>query len=387
MTVWMAGAQHAPTQRLAGEEPALAGGILGIDLKALAANWQRIAAQHPQAECGAVVKADAYGLGMEQVAPALARAGCNSFFVALPAEAERLRALLPSARIFVFSGLPAGEAAFFHEHSVVPVLNDMAEVEEWAAYCRRRELRLPAALHVDTGMNRLGLPPADARRLAQRRELLECFRPQLLMSHLACADTPGHEMNTRQHALFEEIAALFDGVPTSLANSAAALAWPQWRQDVLRPGIALYGGNPFSDRPNPMQPVVSLYATVLQVREVKKGETVGYGASWRARADSRIAILGVGYADGICRCLSSSAEGTAQVFIAGQFAPYAGRVSMDLLAVDVSHIPADSLERGMRAEILGSHISVDEMARWASTIPYEILTSLGQRFTRLYTPA
>jgi len=369
------------------EEPALAGGILSIDLPALVHNWRHVAALHPAAEATAVVKADAYGLGVEQVSQALAAAGCRSFFVALPCEGEALRRHVPRARVFILGGLPRGEAAFFQEHDLIPVLNTVEEVEEWAAFCEQRELRLPAAIHVDTGMNRLGLAPEEVRHLARRGELLRRFRPELLMSHLACADTPGHEMNARQQALFDELAALFPDVPTSLANSAAALAWPEWRYDVLRPGIALYGGNPFSDRPNPMQPVVSLYATVLQVREVSKGETVGYGATWRARADSRIAILGVGYADGICRCLSSQGGGQAQAYIAGQFAPYVGRVSMDLLAVDVSHIPPDDLERGMRAELLGSHVGIDEMARWAGTIPYEILTSLGQRFTRLYTPA
>ena len=369
------------------EDPALAGGILSIDLQALVHNWRHIAALHPAAETAAVVKADAYGLGVREVAPALWRAGCRDFFVALPQEGELLRALLPRARIFVLAGLPRGEGTFFQEHALLPVLNSVPEVEEWAAFCAAREVRLPAALHVDTGMNRLGLRPEEARELARRAELLGKFRPELIMSHLACADTPGHEMNARQRALFDEIRALFADVPASLANSAAALAWPEWEYDLLRPGIALYGGNPFSDRPNPMQPVVSLYATVLQVREVKKGETVGYGATWRARANARIAILGVGYADGICRCLSGGPEGPAHVYIAGQFAPYVGRISMDLLAVDVTHIPEQDLERGMRAEVLGSHVGVDEMARWANTIPYEILTSLGPRYTRLYTPA
>ncbi len=368
-------------------DPALAGGILSIDLTALVANWRQMAAMHPHATCAAVVKADAYGLGMEPVARALWRAGCRDFFVALPEEGAALRLLLPQARIFVFSGLPRGEAGFFHQHDLLPVLNTLEEVEDFATFCTAREVRLGAALHVDTGMNRLGLTMGEARALAARQELLRSLRLELLMSHMACADKPGHEMNALQKQRFDEVATLFDGVPASLANSATALAWPDWRYDLLRPGIALYGGNPFSDRPNPMRAVVSLYGTVLQVREVKKGETVGYGTTWRARRDSRIAILGVGYADGICRCLSSGQGGPAQVYIAGQFAPYVGRVSMDLLAVDVSHIAPGDLERGMRAELLGPHVSVDEMARWAGTIAYEILTSLGPRYTRLYTPA
>ena len=383
------GDHEAPAESVAAswEDPALAGGILCIDLAALVENWRDIARANPGAEAAAVVKADAYGLGMEPVAKALAKAGCHTFFVALPGEGAALKRVLPSARVFVLSGLPRGEAGFFQRHGIMPVLNTMDEAEEWAAHCRGREVRLPAALHVDTGMNRLGLTPEEARRLAGRSDLLRHFRLDLLMSHLACADEPGNSMNARQKEAFDAICALFPDVPASLANSAAALAWPEWDYDILRPGIALYGGNPFADRPNPMRTVATLYGTVLQVREVKRGETVGYGATWRAPRDSRIAILGLGYADGLFRCLSDSAAGPAHVYIAGQFAPYAGRISMDLTAVDVSHIPPEDLERGMRAEVMGPHVSVDELARWAGTIPYEVLTSLGSRFTRLYTPS
>ncbi len=382
------GEREAPATRVAAlmEDPSLAGGILCMDLLALVENWRAIARANPAAETAAVVKADAYGLGMGPVAKALAKAGCRTFFVALPGEGAALKSLLPTARVFVLSGLPRGEAGFFQHHELMPVLNSAEEVEEWADFCRQNELRLPAAVHVDTGMNRLGLRPEEARRLAGRADLLRRFRLELLMSHLACADEPGHEMNMRQRGMFEEIRALFPDAPASLANSAASLAWPEWEYDLLRPGIALYGGNPFADRPNPMRAVVTLYGTILQVREVKRGETVGYGATWRAPRDSRIAILGLGYADGLFRSISGSAGGPAHVYIAGQFAPYVGRISMDLTAVDVSHIPPESLARGQRAEVMGPHVSVDELARWAGTIAYEILTSLGSRFTRLYTP-
>ena len=383
------GGEIADVDGAAHEAPGLAGGTLCVDLGALVENWRAIARGNPGAEAAAVVKADAYGLGLEPVARALARAGCRTFFVALPQEGAALKKLLPAARVFALSGLPRGAAGFFHHHGILPVLNSVEEVEDWAEYCRAREVRLAAALHVDTGMNRLGLRPEEARQLAGRVDLLRRFRLALLMSHLACADEPEHEMNLRQKAAFDEVRALFPGVPASLANSAAALAWPEWDYDLLRPGIALYGGNPFADRPNPMRTVATLYGTVLQVREVKRGETVGYGATWRAARDSRIAILGLGYADGLFRAIASDscgAAGPAHVYIAGQFAPYAGRISMDLAAVDVSHIPPDDLRRGVRAEVMGPHVSVDELARWAGTIPYEILTSLGARFTRLYTP-
>ncbi len=375
----------AAWQTLPTEDPALAGGILDINLKALVENWRQIRDLHPNARTSAVVKANAYGLGMIPVAEALWAEGCRTFFVALPHEGEELKKHLPRAEVFVLAGVPRGEAGYFHEHGLTPVLNTWEEVEEWTAYNAARELRLPAAVHVDTGMNRLGLSPGEARRLSGHDNLLRNFRPCLLMSHLACADTPGHEMNGRQKALFDEIRALFPSVPTSLANSAAAIAWPNWEYDLLRPGIALYGGNPFSERSNPMRAVATLYATVLQVREVRRGESVGYGATWTAKDDSRIAIIGVGYADGLFRRVAEGVAGPAHVFVAGQFAPYVGRISMDLAAVDVSAIAPDVLERGMRVEVMGPHVSVDELACWAGTIAYEILTSLGPRFTRLYT--
>ncbi len=380
--VWEASRREEPQV-----DPRLSGGILNVDLGALVDNWHVLAKASAGAECAAVVKADAYGLGLREVAPALWRAGCRSFFVALPEEGASLRRLCPRAVIHVLDGLLPEASDFCREHGLRPVLNSLEEVEEWAAHAAAHDVILPAALHVDTGMNRLGLTMEEARRLAARRGWREHVRLTLVMSHLACADEPGHEMNARQKALFDEVRGLFPGVPSSLANSAATLAWPEWEHELRRPGIALYGGNPFSGRANPMKPVVSLYGTVLRVREIESGASVGYGATWKARRPSRIAVLGVGYADGLHRALSTPAAGPAQVMIAGAYAPYAGRVSMDCICVDITDIDPARVERGMRAEILGPHITVDDMAGWAGTISYEVLTSLGGRFTRLYSPA
>ncbi len=370
------------------DDPALAGGILTIDLGQVVANWRHLREKAENATCAAVVKADAYGLGAVPVSQALYEAGCRHFFVALPQEGAHVRKVLRAdATIWVLNGLLSGEAAFYEEHELRPVLSSLPEVTEWAAFCRMREMRLPAAVHVDTGMNRLGLNIEEARRLAGDRDLLGACRLELIISHLACADEPGDPMNERQRESFAEIHRQFARVPASLANSAGTLLGTDFHFDMVRPGIALYGGNPFSDRPNPMRAVVSLYAPVLLVRDLRKGETVGYGATWRAERASRVAVLGLGYADGYLRALSwPGRHGPAQVMIGGHYAPVIGRVSMDSICVDVTDVPEGFVERGVRAEVIGPNVTIDEVAKWAGTIPYEILTSLGGRYTRLYVP-
>ena len=368
--------------------PELAGGVLSIDLAALADNWRFMAEKAAPAQCAATVKADAYGLGLEPAARALWSAGCRTFFTALPHEGAALRAILPEAVIYILDGLLPGQAAFYGEHALRPALASLEEITEWAEYCKTAEARLPAAVHVDTGISRLGLSAADVRRLAASAGLLTSFRLTLVMSHLACGDEPGHEMNARQRARFDELRALLPDAPASLANSPGTFLGEGFTHGLVRPGIALYGGNPFSGRPNPMKPVVSLYAPILQVRNVEPGETVGYSATWTATRPTKLAILGLGYADGYLRSLSWPAhDGPAQVCIGGQYAPVVGRVSMDSITVDVTDVDADFAVRGMRAEVMGTHVTVDELAKWAGTIPYEILTSLGMRYTRLYSPA
>ncbi|GGF87198.1 alanine racemase [Azorhizobium oxalatiphilum] len=358
--------------------------VLTIDLGALAANWQAMARRVAPAACAAVVKADAYGLGIERAAPALWAAGARTFFVAQFEEGRTLRALLPEAEILVLGGLLPGLAPLFARHALRPVLGSLPEVAEWAAFCRAEGADQPAALHVDTGMNRLGLTPDGALVLAGQRDGLG-FTPCLIMSHLACADVPDHPLTALQLARFSEVARAFPDVRASLANSAGVLTSPAFHFDLVRPGIAVYGGTAIDGQP-PLRPVVRLEAPIIQVRDGAADETVGYGASQRLARDSRIAIISIGYADGFLRAFGASdgAPG-AEAIVRGQRCPLVGRVSMDLAAVDVTDVPG--VARGDRAVLLGDGIGIDELATHGRTIGYEVLTSLGPRYARIYIDA
>ncbi|VAV93677.1 Alanine racemase [hydrothermal vent metagenome] len=371
--------------------PELSGALLTIDLRALQNNWRYMAdlaeSDNRSPECGAAVKAACYGLGLTPVVTALAQAGCKSFFVALPQEGKEMRAVLPDADIYVLNGLMPGQAGFYQTHSLIPVLSTPVQVSEWQEYCRAQETKLPAALHLESGINRLGLTETQTRRLAGQRDVLSAFKLVLLMSHLACGDTPGDSMNIEQKERFDQLCALFPDTKTSLANSPGTFLGDDFTYDLVRPGIALYGGNPFANRANPMSAVVRLYAPLLQVRNMCAGESVGYGASWTAKRTSRIGVIGAGYGDGIPRTLSSPAnDGPACVFIGGHYAPIIGRVSMDLITVDLTDVPEEIAMEGQRVELMGDNITVDDIARWSGTIPYEVLTSLGSRYARLYSP-
>lgn len=364
------------------EPPSLAGGRLTIDLGALTGNWTTLAARSAPAEASACVKADAYGIGIERAGPALAAAGCRTFFVALPEEGLRLRAVVPGAVIYVLDGLMEGTAHALADADLRPVLGSWAEVEEWAGF-KDTGATTGSAIHVDTGMNRLGLGLHEAVALAQRPDLLRAISPSLLMSHLAVADSPRHPLSLRQLALFNEIRAQFPPLPSSLANSAGIFLGDAFHLDMVRPGIALFGGSAVDNLPNPMRPVVTAEARVLTVRDAEEGDTVGYGAGERLKQPARIAILAVGYADGYHRLAGSSDERKgARVYIRGRHAPLVGRVSMDLIAVDVTEIRAVS--RGDWAELFGPHVAIDEVARAAGTIGYELLTGLGRRYARTY---
>jgi alanine racemase len=357
----------------------LSGGRLTVDLDALADNWADLARQASSAETAAVVKADAYGIGLEPAASALGRAGCKTFFVALPSEGLRLRDALPGVVIYVLDGLIEGSAKVYAEADLRPVLNSWDEVEEWAAY-KDRGIATGSAIHVDTGMNRLGLSLHEAIELARRADLLTAIGPALIMSHLASADSPADPFNLRQLALFSEIRAEFPDLPASLANSAGILLGEDFHFDLVRPGIALYGASPVAA---PLRTVVTAEARVLGVREVDEGEAIGYGASERVKRASRIAVLAAGYADGYHRQAGSSDERKgAQVYIRGRAAPLIGRVSMDLIAADVTEVRA--VARGDWAELFGPNVSIDDVARTAGTIGYELLTGLGRRYARRY---
>lgn len=350
--------------------------VLTIDGGAVVANWRSLAARHP-GQTAAVVKADAYGLGATFIAPALAEAGCRHFFVATVDEAIGLRALLPGRWIAVLNGCPAGAEADMIAQDLQPVLNSLADCERWQAAARAIDRPLPALLHVDTGMSRLGLDAGELTRLQHDKALLDGIALSHVMTHLVCAETPDAPENACQAAAFTRIAAIFPGVRTSVANSSGLFLGPAFQSDLARPGYALYGGNPTPQTTNPMRPTITLAAPIRQIRAIESGETVGYGASWRATRPSRIATIAVGYADGIPRGLGAGT--TAR--LGGQRVPLVGRVSMDLMTFDVTDYP-DAVP-GALLELIGPDQGIDDLAAKAGTIGYEILTRLGRRYRRV----
>ncbi|QGP80428.1 alanine racemase [Sphingobium sp. CAP-1] len=355
---------------------------LRIDLGALVANYQMIARQVAPAAVAGVVKADAYGLGAVAVATALADAGCRHFFVAHLCEAAVLMPHLSQhAALYVLNGLSPGAEAQCAAIGAVPVLNSLAQIDGWAATARSLGRALPGVVQVDTGMSRLGLTPEELTILRDAPERLAGIDVQLIMSHLACADQPDNSFNREQRARFDRIAGQFPGIPRSLDNSGGALAPDVRHGDLVRAGIALYGGAPHGD-PNPMQPVITLEAHIMQLRTVPAGAGVGYGLTHRCTAPAHIATLSVGYADGWPRHLS----GRGCAYIAGVRAPIVGRVSMDSMAIDVTDVPDYLLYPGAPVELVGPHQTIDDVAMLADTISYEILTRLGHRYAREYCP-
>jgi alanine racemase len=363
---------------------AAATGVLTVDLDAIVANWRKLEKTAVPAECAGVVKADAYGCGTGPVARALAGAGCKTFFVASLDEAIAARAAVPQAALYVLDGFFQNCGDAYAKIDARPVIGDLNELAEWDVFCRRSGWAGGAAIHIDTGMNRLGLTIAEAQGIIPRINAGD-HGISLVMSHLACAELLNHPLNARQLASFREIASLFAGVPASLSNSSGVYLGAQFQFDMVRPGAALYGVNPTPEADNPMQPVVDLKARIVQVRNVDKGETVGYGGTWTARRPTKLAIVSAGYADGYFRAGSSN-DGTrgAEVVVAGKRCPVAGRVSMDLIAVDVTDLDKNAARRGHMATLIGEGITVDELAHHFGTIGYEVLTSLGSRYARVY---
>lgn len=357
-----------------------ANAILEIDLRAVAANWRRLKRElAPGVRMAAVIKADAYGLGAAQVGPALLRAGCELFFVASLDEGIALRKVLPKARIAILDGALAGSEAEFARHRLMPVLNDFGQVTRWSkAYPRK-----PAIFHLDTGMERLGLSRAEVDRLTANPALLAHLDVAAIMSHLACADEPEHPKNPEQLARFRTALARLPKAPASLASSSAIFLGRAYHFQIVRPGAALFGINPVPGKPNPMRATVALRAKILQVRDVDAGETVGYGATHRMEQPSRIATIAVGYADGWLR--SASDRGSAA--IAGRRVPLVGRISMDLLTLDVTGIEADRAKPGAYVDLLDDSYGIDDAATAARTIGYEMLTLLGRRYARVYRGA
>jgi alanine racemase len=361
-----------------------ANGVLTVDLDAIIANWRKLEKTAVPAECAAVIKANAYGCGAEQVSRALASAGCKTFFVAGTDEAAVVRAAVPAATLYVVGGLFQNTGDAYAKHDCRPVIGDLNELAEWDVFCRRSGWSGGAAIHIDTGMNRLGLTINEAQGIIPRINAGD-HGITLVMSHLASAEQLNSPMNAKQLTAFREIASLFAGVPVSLSNSSGIFLSPQFQFDVVRPGAALYGVNPTPEADNPMQPVVDLKARIVQIRNIDRGETVGYGGTWTARRPTRLAIVAAGYADGYFRAASSN-DGTrgADVVVAGKRCPIAGRISMDLMVVDVTELDKNAVRRGHMVTLIGEGITVDELAHHFGTIGYEVLTSLGRRFARIY---
>lgn len=367
----------------AAERAALA--ILTIDLAAIVANYRMLAAKVVPAECAGVVKADAYGLGVAKVAPALHEAGCRTFFVAMLAEGLALRGPLPDAIIYVLDGLHGADPAEFIAAGLRPVLASRGEVDSWLAAAGDK-VDARAGLHLDTGMARLGMPADELDALIAEGSKLKRLRPSLVMSHFACADTPEHPLNREQPQRFRDALArlaLPHGVVSSIAASSGIFLGPDHIFDLVRPGAALYGIAPLANQPNPLRQVVRLQAKILQVRCVDAGSTVGYGATHRFARQARLATIGVGYADGFVRALSN--RGGA--YIGDRRAPIVGRVSMDLLTIDISDIEEEQAQPGSWVDLIGPRNPVDSVAAEAGTIGYEILTSLGRRYRRCYLDA
>ncbi len=368
--------------------PLSARAVLTVDLAALRANWARLNQVSGRAECAGVIKADAYGLGLGPIARALTSEGCKTFFVATVDEGRAAREVQPGATIYVLDGLLPGAEAQYTGFDLRPVLSSLPEVRDWAAYSRARGRKLAAALHIDTGMNRMGMGEAELEQLVASPGLLSAFEVALVVSHLACADHASDPMNELQRQQFEALRAKLPPAPASLSNSGGTFMGPAYQFDLVRPGIALYGGRAHEDTPNPMRPVVRLAARILQVREVPPGASIGYGATYKVQRPSRIATIACGYADGFLRALSvSTGEAGPVGYLGGHPVPIVGRVSMDFTTVDVTSVPPELARRGAWVEVIGNRVTVDDLTDRAGTIGYELLSRLGQRVYRIYEGA
>jgi alanine racemase len=359
--------------------------ILTIDVAALADNWRQLRRRSQPGDCAAVVKANGYGLGIAVVAPPLYAAGCRAFFVAQTGEGKALRALLPEAdaRIYVLNGLEAkaDPLADYARFRLAPAIGSAAELARWAGFARAQATPPAAALHLDTGMNRLGFESLDALRAAAAAAGES--GAELLMSHFVASEIPDDPLNALQIARFEAARAAFPRLRASLANSSGLFLPGPPAYDLGRPGYALYGGNPTPGRPNPMKPVVALDVAIQQTRWIEKGESCGYNAQWTARRRTRLATLLAGYADGLPRAAGFvDGRDGAEVEIAGRRCRLVGRVSMDLIIADVTDLPESAARPGDTARLFGGEVSLDEFAERAGTIGYTVLTGLSQRYAR-----
>lgn len=346
---------------------------LDVDLDSIISNYQTLAAMSTRAECAAVVKANAYGLGMDQVAPAIFNnTNCNIFFVANLVEAVSLRSLLPDAVIYVFDGLFADQVDTYLAHNIRPIINELCQAELWADQTE------PCAVHFDTGINRLGLSELETDKFLNDSNTLNI---SLILSHLVNAEQADHETNKDQLEKFTKISEELKDIPASLANSAGIYLGADYHFDLLRPGIMLYGGNPgLPVRPAGLKGTVTLKARILQIRDLNPGMSVGYEAQWTAQRRSRVALLNVGYADGTLK----TSDGNMHIFISGAYAPVIGKVSMDMIAVDITASDFDGVTVTDFAEILGSNITLEMVSKVSTLGQYELLTGIGHRYDKNY---
>lgn len=357
------------------------GAVLTIDLDAIRENYRLLSGRVGRVACAAVLKADAYGLGAARIAPVLAAAGCRHFFVAHLDEGIALRTSLPEqAELFVLHGPLPGTEPEFVRHDLIPVLNSTPQIEGWCKLARKLGRALPAILQIDSGMSRLGLPPAELVAGLANADFLQGISLRYLMSHLACAEDQEHPMNAAQLQAFHAARKSIPACAASLANSSGIFLGPDFHFDLVRPGAALYGIAPVAGAPNPMRAVVRLQAKIIQTRSIEAGESVGYGVRYRAAAPRRIATVSAGYADGWLRSFSN--RGVA--FLGDSVAPLVGTVSMDTITLDVTNIPPERLQPGALVDLISAEQTVDAVAALAGTIGYEILTSLGSRYQREY---
>lgn len=354
--------------------------LITIDLDALEANYRFCSQKLHPATCAAVVKADAYGLGVKKIAPVLRQAGCRQFFTATHREGAALRAILPDAEIYILEGVTERSLAVFCDQGLVPVLITPSHSALWAAKARELGHPLPAIIDIDTGMTRLGFGERELRQLLEHPEELEWLDTRYIMTHYACADEPGAEKTRDQLDRFDRLRQLLPPAPTCVGNSAGGLLGRAFSGDMARLGIALFGGNPYQNEMPGLKPVLRVQSQILQLREIEEGTTIGYGATYSAKNRMRIATVGIGYADGYPWSLGN--RGIAS--IGGHRVPVVGRVSMDSIMLDVTAVPDELLRTGLMVDLIGPGISLEEVAELAGTINYEILTRLSQRARRKY---
>ncbi len=359
--------------------PRRRGALLTIDLNAVAANWRYLKTRlGKKCALGAVVKADAYGLGIGKIAPTLKELGCEHFFVADLEEGTQLRQILKKAAIYVLNG-PANpqDASIILRNQLTPVLNDQRQTDLWRHAVTGHDSP-KAVLHVDTGMNRLGFALEELRQCSS--SLLSGLPLEYVMSHLACADNPQHPLNAQQRQQMIEAGKILNINTLSLANSPGIFLGAPYHFNLVRAGGALYGLNPTPEKPNPMRPVITLNASIIQIRAITPPNSIGYGASFTLDSPKRIATLAMGYADGYPRCLGNRGK----VLTAGQWAPIVGRISMDYITLDISHLPEENLAIGDDVQLVGPGYDLDDLARQADSIGYEILTRIGPSCRRIY---